>query len=109
MHEMHLAQDILLKIQAHAKAEAKDKVSYAKIALGASRFTHMQELLELFADISGGIKLEIEVLPVKTACADCKTEFNPKVPRLTCEQCGSSNIQLVSGNELIIKELGLSA
>jgi hydrogenase nickel incorporation protein HypA/HybF len=101
MHEMHLAQDILRKIQ----EQAKGKVTYAKIALGASRFTHMQELLELFADISGGIKLEIEILPVKTACADCHTEFNPKAPRLTCEKCGSSNIQLISGNELIIREL----
>ena len=101
MHEMHLAQDILLKIQ----EKAKGKVSHAKIALGATRFTHMQELLDLFADISGGIKLDIEVVPVKTACADCKTEFNPKTPRLTCEKCGSSNIQLISGNELIVKEL----
>ena len=102
MHELHLAEDILRKIK--EKAEGK-KVAYAKIALGQSRFTHMEELLELFADISGGIKLEVEVIPVKTACADCQTEFNPKTMRLDCEKCGSTNIQMVSGNELIVKEL----
>jgi Zn finger protein HypA/HybF involved in hydrogenase expression len=88
MHELHLAQDILLKIQAQAKAQAKAQVSSAKIALGATRFTHMEELLELFADISGGIKLEIEVLPVKTVCGACNKEFNPEKMRLDCPHCG---------------------
>ncbi len=105
MHELHLAQDILSKIRDKAEAEAKPKVTYARIALGQARFTHLDELLELFADISGGIKLDIEVIPVKTACADCKAEFNPKQMRLDCDQCGSTNIRMVSGNELEVKEL----
>jgi hydrogenase nickel incorporation protein HypA/HybF len=105
MHELHLAEDILRKIKEKAQAEAKAKVAYAKIGLGQSRFTHLAELLELFADISGGIKLEIDIIPVRTACAECKTEFAPKTMRLDCEKCGSTNIQMVSGNELIVKEL----
>jgi Zn finger protein HypA/HybF involved in hydrogenase expression len=108
MHELHLAQDILRKIHEQAGKLGKGeeaRITHAKIGLGQSRFTHLEELLELFADISGGIKLEIEVIPVKTACAKCKTEFNPKTMRLDCEQCGSTDIQMVSGNELVIKEL----
>lgn len=101
MHELHLAQDILLKIQ----DKARGQVTYAKIALGATRFTHLQELLELFADISGGIKLEIEVLPVKTVCGACKKEFNPDKMRLDCPHCGSTDIQMTAGNELIVKEI----
>ena len=101
MHELHLAHDILRKIQEEARTkELRTKISYAKIQLGQARFTHLEELLELFADISGGIKLEIEVIPLKTACSDCKTEFSPKTLRLDCEKCGSTNIQVVSGNEL---------
>jgi len=108
MHELHLAQDILRKIKEEAGTRGQvpgTRVNYAKIQLGQSRFTHMAELLELFADISGGTPLEIEVLPVKTACAECKTEFKPKTMRLDCEKCGSTNIQMVSGNELVIKEI----
>ncbi|MFA5113346.1 MAG: hydrogenase maturation nickel metallochaperone HypA [Candidatus Margulisiibacteriota bacterium] len=89
------------------KAEELEKkeITGARIGLGASRFTHMEELLELFDDISGGIKLEIDVIPVKTACAQCKAEFSPKTMRLDCEKCGSTDIQMVSGNELVVKEL----
>lgn len=89
------------------KAEELDQkdITGAKIGLGASRFTHLEELLELFNDISGGIKLEIDVIPVKTACAKCKAEFNPKTMRLDCEKCGSTDIQMVSGNELVVRDI----
>lgn len=103
MHELHLAEDILRKIK--EKAEAEEKVSLIKIALGQSRFTHLEELRELLAQISkdtvaDGARIEFEIIPVKTACADCKTEFSPKTLRLDCEKCGSTHIQVVSGNEL---------
>jgi Zn finger protein HypA/HybF involved in hydrogenase expression len=106
MHELHLAQDILRKIQeAAGTRELGTRVTYAKLQLGESRFTHMAELLELFAGISGGIKLDIEVLPVKTICGKCQNVFNPKTMRLDCEKCGSTDIQMASGNELIVKEV----
>jgi len=106
MHELHLAEDILRKIREAGEQQGVERITSAKIALGQSRFTHMQELLEIFTDISGGIKLEIEVIPLKAACADCNTEFKPDKMRLNCEKCGSGNIQVVAGNELIVKSLG---
>jgi hydrogenase nickel incorporation protein HypA/HybF len=110
MHELHLAEDILRKIEAKAREEDKEKVSLIKIALGKARFTHLEELKELLAQISKdtvaeGARIEFEIIPVKTACADCKAEFSPKTVRLDCEKCGSTNIQITSGNELIVKEL----
>jgi len=114
MHEMALARDILRKIE-----EAEDmrvegrgaKLTYVKILLGESRFTHMAELKELLAEISKGTfaegaKIELETSPVRSACADCGTEFKPgQKMSLTCAKCGSGNIQLTSGNELVIKEI----
>jgi hydrogenase nickel incorporation protein HypA/HybF len=105
MHELHLAEDILRKIMEKAEELDKKDITGAKLGLGASRFTHLEELLELFNDISGGIKLELDVIPVKTACAKCQAEFNPKIMRLDCEKCGSTDIQMVSGNELIVKQI----
>lgn len=111
MHELHLAEDILLKIKAEAEAKGiRPKVSYVKVGLGQSRFTHIEELKELLSMISKdtlaeGAKIEFEIIPIKTICADCKNEFNPDTLRLDCAHCGSTNIQAVSGNELLIKEL----
>jgi hydrogenase nickel incorporation protein HypA/HybF len=114
MHEMALARDVLRKIEEAAGARGQGlgiKIKYIKVQLGESRFTHMEELKELLTDISKGTvaegaKVEFEISPVKSACADCGTEFKPgKKLRLNCEKCGSSNIQLTSGNELVIKEI----
>lgn len=110
MHELALAQDILLKVKEKAEAGAEAKVSRIKIALGQTRFTHLEELKELLTEISKGTfaegaKVEFEIIPLKSVCADCKAEFKPDKLRLDCEKCGSSNIQIVAGNELEVKEL----
>ena len=108
MHEMALARAILRKIE---EAAGEKRTSYVKVQLGESRFTHMEELKELLTDISKGTvaegaKVEFEISKVTSACADCGAEFKPGAKMsLTCEKCGSGNIQLTSGNELIIKEL----
>jgi hydrogenase nickel incorporation protein HypA/HybF len=110
MHELHLAEDVVRKIQEKAKAEGLEKVSSAKIGLGQSRFTHLEELQELIAAVAkdtaaAGAKVEIEIIPVKTACAKCGKEFNPEKMRLDCPHCGSTDIRMASGNELIVKEI----
>jgi hydrogenase nickel insertion protein HypA len=101
MHELHLAQDILAKI---CKAKS-GKVAHVIIGLGQARFTHLQELKELLADISKGTgaegaKIDFKIIPIKAACAACKKEFIPENLRLNCAHCGSTDIQMVSGNEL---------
>lgn len=88
MHELHLAKDLLVKIQQSAKAAGQDKVSYVKIQLGQSRFTHLAELKELLTEISQntiaeGAKVEFEIIPLEI-----------------------KGHGLISGRELVIKELG---
>lgn len=106
MHEMALAQDLLRILLEKAPGQ---KIAYAKVKIGAARVSHPAELLELFGMVSKGTpaegaKLDIEVLPVKGRCADCGKEFIPEKMRLDCEGCGSTNIQIASGNELVIAE-----
>ncbi|MBN3033514.1 MAG: hydrogenase maturation nickel metallochaperone HypA [Candidatus Saganbacteria bacterium] len=108
---MALARDVLRKIEEEWSRVAGrgSRVKYVKVQLGESRFTHMEELKELLADISKGTiaegaKVEFEISKVRSACADCGTEFKPgEKMNLNCEKCGSGNIQLTGGNELIIK------
>jgi len=110
MHELHLAEDILRKIKEKAKEEAKEKVAHIKVAIGQSRFTHLDELKELLHAISkdtvaDGARIDFDIIPLKSICADCKNDFDPKTMRLDCPACGSTNIQVSSGKELRIEEL----
>lgn len=110
MHELHLAEDVLNKIKAEAKAKGIGKVSYARVAIGQALISDRAEFEELFAMISvgsvaEGMRLDLEIVPLKAACADCKTEFDAKIHRLDCSNCGSTNIQISSGKELLIESV----
>jgi len=110
MHELGLAQDVLEKVKAEAKAKGLSKVIYAKAKIGETLITDPPEFEEIFSTISAGsvaegMQLDLEILPLKAICSDCKKEFNPKVLRLDCPECGSTNIQISSGKELLIEDL----
>jgi len=110
---MHLAQDILHKVidKAGTRDEGRGtRVTYVKIKLGAARFTHLDELKELFSQIAKGTAIEVaridfEVIPLKAICSDCRTDFAAAELRLDCPHCGSTAIKISSGNELLIEEL----
>lgn len=109
MHELALAQDALKKAKAEAEVKGL-KPTYIKFGIGATRISHQEEFKELFSQMAQGTilenaKVEIEIIPVKTICADCQIEFNPKEIRFDCPNCSSGNIQVSSGQELIIKEM----
>jgi hydrogenase nickel incorporation protein HypA/HybF len=110
MHELALAEDILRKIKEEAAKQGSTRVSSVKILLGASLVSDLPELKEILANISKGtvaegMKLNIKLSPVKAACRKCGSEFDPKEMRLDCPKCGSTDIGLTSGKELIIEEM----
>lgn len=110
MHELGLAQDVLEKIREEAKAKGWSKVAYARAKIGETLITDPLEFEEIFSTISSGsvaegMKLDLEVLPLKASCSDCKKGFNPKALRLDCPHCGSTNISIHSGKELLIEDL----
>jgi len=110
MHELGLAEDILRKIKEEAKKNGLSKVAYAKIRVGETLVTDQPELIELFSMVSTGssaegAKLDIVLSPLKAVCSSCKKEFNPKVIRFDCPNCGSGSIKITTGNELVIEEI----
>jgi len=110
LHELGLAQDVLEKVKAEAKAKGMSRVAYARAKIGETLITDPPEFKEIFSTISAGsvadgMKLDLEILPLRAVCSDCKKEFNPKVLRLDCPECGSTNISISSGKELLIEDL----
>jgi len=96
-HGFHLAEDVLRKI--------KDTGSTAQsfsVLVGESLAVSGSELEDAFRVIAASspfahAKLEIEMVPVKAACAKCQAEFAPETFRLDCPKCGSQSIKIVSG------------
>ncbi len=110
MHELGLAEDVLKLLKEKAKDQGLLKLSYAKVAIGETLITDQPEFHELFSMISAGspaegMKLEIEISPLKAVCSGCKKDFIPKDLRFDCPHCGSTDIKVASGREIIIKEI----
>ena len=52
-----------------------------------------------------GCELKIEQTPAVTICEDCGKTYRTVEHGRTCPFCASENTQLVSGNEIMIKEI----
>jgi len=110
MHELALAKEVLKKVNDEAAQKGIDRVYYTKVAIGETLISDPEEFKELFVAASTGtaaqvMKFELEIIPLKAECADCAKEFDPKYKRFNCSACGSMNIHIISGREIIIKEL----
>ena len=55
--------------------------------------------------IAEGARLETESIPAEALCNDCSTTF--KAPDLVfiCPSCGSGNVELLKGMELIVADI----
>lgn len=49
--------------------------------------------------------LELETIPGIVRCRDCQNEFNAMAHDFKCPDCGSQNMEILSGNDVIIKEI----
>lgn len=71
----------------------------------------IQEALEFAYDICArgtaieGAELNIRMVPVTASCEKCFIKFEVHDYSFLCPQCNSTDIKMLSGNELTIKEI----
>jgi len=110
MHEMDIAQSILdITLANAAKHQAKQ---VTKIQLLVGKLTGIEpEALEfcfgvLAAEsIAAQAILEIVLVPLVVLCRDCGRKFTVERYRFLCENCGSANLEMLSGRELRVEHL----
>ena len=109
MHEIAIVNNLFEIINEVSKREKLNKISKVNFLLG-----EMQQIVpEIFRfafetaaenTIAKDAILNIEIVPVKAQCNSCKEEFYVK-DFFYCPFCESNNLNLVNGNELIIKSI----
>jgi len=110
MHEMGLAKDVLRKILEEAGNKKLRRIKSADINIGETLITDKEEFLELFKDISigtpaEGLELNVTIMPLMAFCNSCSKEFTAKEMKKGCPHCESTDFKIVSGKEVVIKEL----
>lgn len=110
MHETAIAKNLALIVLETAADAKLEKVSRVSISLG--------KLVQIMPDIfefafRAAVKdtiacdafLDIEIVDVLMRCRTCGSNFSPEDNTFLCRNCKSSDIDIVHGRELFVKNI----
>ncbi len=116
MHEMALANGILGVVLDVASAAAtvgdEEIVQCVRVRVGALQRVvddSLQFSFQLLADGTPafGAALQIKRVPARVRCKTCGAKSTLKEALFNCRFCGSADVQVLSGDELIVDALRL--
>jgi hydrogenase nickel incorporation protein HypA/HybF len=113
MHELSIAEEIISVVRSYLPGENNTNVKAVRIKIGKLSNILPESLLFCFnASIERteleGAKLEMKFIPLTILCAECGKVTEPEDYIFACSFCGSTNIKVISGDELQIEEIELN-
>lgn len=113
MHELAIAQDIIDIVQQSVPLGETYDIEWVRVRVGQFSGVVPESLEFCFSAIVSGTtmeraNLEIERVPAISQCKDCRHRFDVHDLALSCPACNSTNLELVSGNELEVVEIQLA-
>ncbi|HOB52981.1 MAG TPA: hydrogenase maturation nickel metallochaperone HypA [Acidobacteriota bacterium] len=110
MHEVSLAQDILAISMESLKNRPFEKVVVVNLKIGPVSGVDPEALRFALTVVTentplAGAEVRIETPPMRLECRDCRQEFAGDDSEFSCPACGSSRIQLLSGDEMEVVNL----
>ena len=110
MHEMAIARNIVNIAVAAAEKEGATRISRVNVVAGELRAIVPEQLIFSFGlmaenTIASGAYLNLEITPVICRCRKCGNEFTVKDYRYICTNCGSQDLDTLSGTELRVKDI----
>jgi hydrogenase nickel incorporation protein HypA/HybF len=109
MHELSIAQSIAALALRHADGRRVEKV---ELRVGHLRqvvpdaLAFAWELVTPETPLAGS-ELQITEVPAKTACRACSAESEQRGFPLACGECGSLDVAVIAGEELLVDALQL--
>lgn len=110
MHEIRIAEDLSGIVLEAASENNLRKVIGINITFG--------QLVQIVPDIfefafrecvrgtiAENAKINIEITMVKMKCRGCGNDFYVRENLFVCENCGSADLEIISGKELFIKSI----
>lgn len=110
MHELKIAGSLTNIVLETAGKEKMKKVTRVNVAFGQTVSIVPEIFSVAFTELVRGTvaedaELDIEIIPLKTACPRCGAVFSFEKISFVCQQCGSDEVDIISGKELFIKSI----
>ena len=111
MHEFGLCQSILTAVEGRA---AGRRVTGVRVRIGTLHRVYGDAFDQAFSlvaqgTVADGAEVDLVVVPVRATCRSCGAEMESPDQLVTCPQCGSAEMALEGGDELILESLVLEA
>lgn len=110
MHELSITEGILKIAVEEGKAHDAKKITGINIKMGVMSDL-LPECINYYFDIisrdtiAEGAVLNIEKIPLKISCCECKNVSQIDMRNYKCPVCGSQNVKILHGNEFYIDSL----
>lgn len=110
MHELGVVIQIVDTIENFAKENNLQKIDTLVLQIGElssviPRYVEACYPAAVDGTILHDTKLEIEILPGNAICHECNEVFNLIKNKGKCPNCGSKDLEILSGKEFFIKEV----
>jgi hydrogenase nickel incorporation protein HypA/HybF len=112
MHELSLAQSILNIVKEHVPSQRIAAVRRVRVDIGRLSGVVADSLDFCFTALVAETSLqesclELNTIPLRLACADCRETFESEGDVFSCPSCRGSRTTVVSGMELQVTEIEL--
>lgn len=112
MHELAICQDIISQLESIAHEHHAQSVDVIALQIGPLSGVEIPLLESAFSIASAGTiaekaRLKVEAIPIRIKCLSCNAESEATQNRLLCKQCGDWQTQLISGDEMILRQVEL--
>jgi hydrogenase nickel incorporation protein HypA/HybF len=106
MHELSIASAVVATVERHADGQP---VALVHLRVGRLRQVVADSLVFYFGFVSAGTvcegaQLEIDVVPARLRCLDCRDEWELEEPLFRCP-CGSTRVEVAAGDELEVESI----
>jgi len=112
MHELSIAQALVEQAVDVALREGAAGIAAITVTVGDLSGVN-PEALELAFPVAAEntpaaeSRLIIETVPARARCRECGQESSPGFPFPVCEHCGSLDLEISAGQELLLRALEL--
>jgi hydrogenase nickel incorporation protein HypA/HybF len=112
MHELSIAYEINGIVDQYVNAEQRKYIKSVRVRIGKLQNILPDSLNFCFEAINSSgnsivPKLEIELVPITLKCNKCGSVNEIEGLAFSCIDCGNTDIMMITGNELSVKEIEL--
>ncbi len=110
MHEISLVANLFEILEQKAKEKKAKKITMVKLQVGTLSGVVPEFLISAFEiykkeTIASEACLKIKKIPFKIKCLKCQQEMIKDDFVLICENCGSRQLKVLAGTELILEKI----